>query len=489
MKDNNSSAFTSNAWMAQQSAWEMTADLWESPLYIRDKGEKYLEKFAKENNLKYEARRLRSVPRNKFRESIETMAGMVFKADPAPEKVPDALKDLFTDIDAEGNSLHAFCITSFEKFLRDGGGAILVNATMLSDAAKEKAQNGEQLTAADRQGDRPFLNFIEARQIINHRYQKVNGVDVLMQVTIAFTEIEPDGEFGEIEVQKQLVLRPGEYIIYRQTDKDEWTVQESGGTGLNEIALVPLAPFGTPPPMLDMAMLTIKHYNMLSDFDEWVHYTCSPRQVLKFDNDSDAMKYGEVNQAVNVGMKIYGQYAEAFYLQPTADGMDVAKERIADVAAEIAGIGVGMLQPSQVAPKSATEVLDTAGQRQSKLARYAREFENSLEKAFYFIAEYHNIINGGSKIDLDAAEDIDVRLKMDFDKLTYDTDRIAFLKDLLMSGDLSHTTFYEMLPNFIEMPQGWTAEKERQRLSGEEPVIEAQQFAGEDVIEERVEKI
>ncbi len=482
----NDSSFKSSAWLSQITAWTMTADLWQSPLFIREQGDVYLEKFPKENVGKYEKRLARSVPRNKFRESIETMAGMVFKDDPAPQDIPDALSELFTDIDACGNSLHSFLLTAFERYLRDGGGAIWVDATPLSDTAKTKAEAEIAITAADRMGDRPFWSFVEARQIINHRYKKINGVDVLSQVTIQVDETEPDGEFGEIAVTRHYILRRGSFEVRRYNAKDKEFVIEpdkGGNTGLTEIPLVPLAPFGTPPPMLDLAMLTIDYYNQMSDFRNWCHTACVPRQVIQLADESDATKYKSLNQSAEVGLILFGESAKAYYLEVSGAGLELAKANIADTATEMAAIGVGMLAPSEVAPKSATEVLDTAGQRQSKLARFAREFENSVEKAFYFTAEYLKNINGAASIDLDTAEDVSLKLRMDFDRLTFTPERMQIFKDLMANGDFSRETFFEILAKSEDMPEDWTPELELKRLKDEEatltPVLNARMMPNE----------
>lgn len=470
------SDFKSKAWQSQQSAWALTSDLWQSPLYIREQKTKYLEQFKKEKSEKYEERLGRSVPRNKFRESIETMAGMVFKDNPAPQDAPTALADLFTDIDACGNSLHSFLLNGFEKYLRDGGGAILVDATPLSPAAREKVANNEPLTGEDRKDDRPFWVFIEAKQIINARYEKIGGIDTLTQVTIETCETEPAGEFGEAEIKRHYILRRGEFEVrkYDESKKEFVTELDKGGsTGLTEIPLVPLAPFGSPPPLLELAMLTIQHYNKKSDFDNWCHIACVPRQVIKLKDDQDAAKYKELNQSADVGLIIFGEHADAKYLEVTGAGLDIAKQSIDDVLSEMSAIGVGMLVPSDMSPKSATEVVDTAGQRQSKLARFARDFENCVEKAFYHTAEYLKIIRGSAAVDLNQAENTSLKLKMDFDRLTFSPDQMAIARELLANGDLSHETFFEMLPNVIDMPKGWTPEIEKQRLSSDEPVINA----------------
>ena len=132
-----------------------------------------------------------------------------------------------------------------------------------------------------------------------------------------------------------------------------------------------------------------------------------------------------------------------------------------------------MLSPSDVAPKSATEVVDTAGQRQSKLAYFAREFENCVEKAFYFTLKILQQI-GGAAVDLTQAEGTTLKLKMDFDRLTFTPERLQVFKDLLANGDMSRMTFWELVEKSEDMPEDWTPELEIQRLDEEDTKLTQQ---------------
>ena len=471
----NSSDYKSAAWRSQMTAYKLVSDLWKSPLYIRDTGQTYLEKFKNEKPEKYQERLGRSVPQNKFRESIETMAGMAFKDDPAPQDIPEPLSNLFTDIDACGNSLHSFCLTSFEKYLRDGGGAIWVSSTPLKPESQKKIEDGQPLTAQDRYGDRPLWIFVEAAQIINHRFETVNGIERLAQVTIECIETEPAGDFGEKEVKRHYILRVGsvEVQVYDEVKKEYVTESDKGGpTGLSIVPLVPLAPFGTPPPLLNLAMMDVQYYNKESDFDDWCHNACVPERIYNFDSKEDAAEFSKtITNSASVTRGMWGQHAKAYFCEVSGEGMDIAERRLEAVAARMASIGVGMLAPSDVAPKSATEVLDTSGQRQSKLARYAREFENAVEKAFYITAEILNIIGGKNTIDLSTVEKSSLKLKMDFDRLTFTPEKLKLFQDLLASGDISRLTFFEILGKSQDMPQNWSPEEEEKRLTDEDRLL------------------
>lgn len=459
--DKNSSDFKSAAWTKQANAWQLTCDLWESPLYIREQREKYLEKFRKEKAEKYNERLNRSVFSNKFRETIETFAGMVFKADPSPKDAPKPIAELFTDIDGCGNSLHQFLLNAFEMFLRDGNAYIFVDAP-----PAPKLKEGQTPTGKDRENDRPFWILYTATQVINHRYETIGGREVLSQATIEEKTLAPDGEFGEKTVVRHRILRRGSYEVRVQNEKKEWIpdLDNPGGlTGLTEIPLVSIAEIGAVPMLLVLAMLNQQYYNKVSDFDSWCHMACVPRQVLKFDTIETAKEYLALTQSADTGLIIAGKDANAFYLEVKGSGLEIADQRNEQIKSEMAAIGVGLLAPSELAPKSATEVMDTAGQRQSKLARYAREFENAVEKAFYFTAEQWNVIRP-NLVNLGEAEKSALKLTMDFDRLTFNAEQMGIFERLNTAGKLSDLTFFELLQNVIDFPQGWTPEVETKRL-------------------------
>lgn len=480
---NNSPACKSSAWLNLAPSRKITSDLWGTALDIRNLSEEYLVKFKHESAEKYEERKNSSVFENEFRHSIETMAGMVFRTDPKPDELPDAIDVLMTDIDLCGNGFWSFALNAFEMFLRDGNGAIYVDAPPLKESAAKKVQAGQKLTRQDREGDRPFLVFYTASQIANQRFRQVGSREILTQVTLEEKTVEPDGAYGEKEVTRHRVLEIGSWKLLEQNqDTKEWTVEvDSGTTGLDIIPLVLLADIDTPPPMLTMAMLNVLLYNKQSDYDNICHLTCTPLRVQKYDSKEDAQAAAQMQKASpGVGIKVWGERGDVKYVEVAGTGMDRAEKRYQDVKGQIARIGVGMVAPSDMtAVRTATEVIDNAGQRQSKLSRMARNFENAMEKALFIMGEYINSIQGKNTVNLKTRsvanrddpnaepliEEVRMRLKIDYDRLTFSMDQIQFFSDLVDSGKLSLETFLRWLDQVMDMPPGFDVETEMKRIA------------------------
>lgn len=475
--DSNSSDFRAATWKKLQPSWKVTSDLWGSALDVREMGTEYLTQFNKEPQEKFKARLQRSVFTNDFRQSIETMAGMVFRTDPKPTGVHDEIEALLPDIDLCGNSFWSFNIDNFQKFLRDGNGFIYVDAPKVSGATAEKIAAGTRPTLRDRGNDRPYWVFYLASQVINYRYERIGSRDVLVQLTIQETVTVPDGGFGEKEVVQNRVLTPGAYEVFLQDPKTKkFTIPgDSGTTGLSEIPIVPIVrDMAAIPPLLTLALLNVLYYNQTSDYDDICHLVCAPLRVEKYDSKEDAEAAGKVQTASpGVGKKIWGQHAAISYVEVSGSGMERTRERSQDVKKEMAAIGVGMLAPSDIiGMRTATEVADNAGQRQSKLAKFAREWENAIEKALYFTAQYINSIKGPKTIDLQNAEEMTkMRLKIDYNRLTFSLEQLGFFNDLVDSGKLSLQTFLEWLPQVADMPQGFDPKIEMKRIAAVNEIV------------------
>jgi hypothetical protein len=468
--DVNSSEFKASTWKKLQPSWKITEDLWGSALDIRGLEGEYLPKFKKEPDEKYRHRLNNSVFSSDFRHAIETMAGMVFRTDPRPTGIGDEIDKLLTDIDMCGNSFWSFNLDNFQLFLRDGNGFILVDAPPLKKEVQAKVDAGEKPTLRDRQDDRPYLVYYKASQVINYRHERVGSRDVLVQLTIEETMTVPDGAFGEKTVVQHRILTPGAFKVLQQDDTKKFSiVQDEGTTGMDEIKIVPvIRDMAAAPPLLTLALFNILHYNQTSDYDSICHLVCTPREVRKFDSKEDAEAATKIQTASpGVGMKIWGEHAEVSYVEVSGSGMQLARERYQDVKKEMAAISVSMLAPTDIiGMRTATEVADTAGQRQSKLAKLAREWENAMEKALYFLAEYVNAIRGSKIIDLDDAEEMTkMRLKIDYNRLTFSLDQLHFFSDLVDSGKLSLQTFLEWLPQVADMPQGFDPGEEMRRIT------------------------
>lgn len=473
-KELDSPAFKSATWNELNDAWEVVQDLWQNPLKIRRLGKKYLDKFNQEPEDKFTFRVKQSVFENDFKLAIETMAGMVFRNNPAPQDLVTELDQIITDVDLRGNSFWAFCVSAFAKFLRDGNGYIMIDSPPLSDEMQAKIANGVSITKQDRKNDRPWWVFYEANQLINHRIERIDNEEKFVQATFIEKMMKPAGKFGESEVIYHKVCTPGKIDIYRVDDKEELILDKSIATNLDFVPIIPLSEIGTEPFLLELAMLCVQMYNKKSDLDNITHLVCTPLLLQTFDSEQDAKAAKALHTASpGVGRKVWGEHADMKYVEVSGSGLDFARQRVKDGEDKIAVVGAGMVAPSDVIQtRTATEVADTAGQRQSKLSFLAHIFANSLEKLLYMTAEYINEIQGKNTINLNEAEaKTRLKLKIDFGRLTFSLEQMRFFSDLVDRGVLTKETYLKWLSGQVDFPEGFDLDEELEALKKENTLI------------------
>jgi hypothetical protein len=143
---------------------------------------------------------------------------------------------------------------------------------VLVDAPPVIAANGtDQPTLADQieQGARPYCVHVLADQLISWSSESIGGVQQLTEARIKECTHEKDGEWGQIEVERIRVLRPGYFAIYRKVKEGEqagqYLLEEEGLTSLKFIPLVAIYSnrtgfFEGEPPLQSLADLNLEHW-------------------------------------------------------------------------------------------------------------------------------------------------------------------------------------------------------------------------------------
>lgn len=455
-------------------AWKIVGDVWRGALSLRNEGANYLLQFPREPKDAYDERKKwRSVFFDQLKRTIKGFAGMVFAENPAPTDAPKPILDLFNDIDLCGNDFNTFLLNSFEKYLRDGNGFFLATSPPLSEKNKSRLENGRQLTAADRKNDRAYGVFFTASQCINHRFENINGREVLTQITIEEKTIEKKGEFGETCVIRHRIFRRGSFEVRRFADEaklqaNDFTTEDSGTTSFEDIPIVPITEIGSEPPFLGIALLNILHYNKSSDFDDHCHKINNPQYVFYYDSIEDAQKSKEITLGNNNALVFWGERARAEILEVAGNGAEVTTNRIKDIESQMARLGLEKLAPmSDGQAKTATEIDSDNIQSQSELAMLTRKFENAVEQFIYFLGVQANSIVPNS-VNLAELEKGKVKLNIAYDKLTLSIAEMEYVRNAVKDKLLSNETYLEILPTMLRtLPEEWTKEIELERLRKE----------------------
>lgn len=458
-----------SAYLAMAPAWKRAGDVYGGVQSVR-RGE-YLTKFTRESPDDHKARKDATEFYNVTGRTIDAVVGTVCTMDIVPAEAPPALAEMFADIDLCGNDLASFLRDTFTNAVRDGHSFIFVDGP----PPIERTEDGPPITGADVADRRPFWVNYKASQLINWQCDIKGGRLVFSQMTFEETTKEKDGGYGEKEVTRYRVLRPGSFSLYeKQEDKDELVIiHENVSTGRDTIPVAVVygrrtAPLESVPPFLDLLETNIVHYNSQSVLREALKYVV-PMPVFTLEKKEDAEDFKKLTMAANRSIVMWGQNVKAEYLELKGQSVEELRTDIATLEVRMAKLGIEKFAPTeQGTTKTATEVGSDNRKELSEISVMAANLENAVEQAFYFTAEVNNAIKGSSSpINLSETERSKLKLNIDYDKLTYSLDQLQFLNSLVDSGRLSLQSFLEMLPRVTSLPKGYDPETEVKRILDE----------------------
>jgi len=463
--------------------WELVCDLNGGIRALLKRDSRYLPIEPAEDTQKdYLSRRRRAVLFNIFTRTLAGLVGMVFRTEPklgadVPEMIRGreeakgitALEGWAENIDLQGAHWTVFAKELFTDAMRDGHTFIYVDMP-------PKLPPGA--TRADEQaaGRRPYWIGYSAAQALNWRssqeYRLINfqngattristGRQMLYQITFEECSTEPDGEYGEKDVKRYRVLRPGYWELWEEVDVDTKKEYVLVGEGESSLSKIPIAVvYGrktgmltSKPPLLDLAHINIAHFQKYSDYSEGLRM-CIPQFCLK---GVDATK--DIAVIGHHTFHVVRPDGDVWFAEPTGAGLEPQRKDIQDLEAQMARLGLAIMSPnSQAQPqKTATEVFANHIETDSDLATAARSLKDGLELALTFTAQYSDPIatSGGS------VEGLEI------DQLTLNAQEMQAYSGMQAAGQFSLQTFWEVLGRAGRLPENFDPEVEEQRINDE----------------------
>lgn len=464
-QEKNSPATPGKAHERQKEAVEIVRDVYEGTLRMREKGAKYLPRFPKETTGDYERRRKKAVLYNATRRTVEGLTGMVFRKDPQlSEDVPSEIEEHTDNIDLAGRSLDVFARDFFEASLLDGHAHIFVDY--------QRTDDSEIRTLADEQqmGVRPYWVMLEKQDVLSWRTRSVNGRPVLTQLVWRETIVRPDGEFGEEEVTRYRVYQrvaaedEGTGEVRAAVEWQIWEEKEDGEvvpveSGLMDIPVIPLATGYTnrtgflesDPPLLDLALENVRHYQARSDRAHVLHFASVPIPFFS-GVEMDELKWGP-NHAISTE----NEQAAAQILEPSGNGLEEGRLELQDIEQRMAALGLAMLQRDTRAAETAEARRIEKSETDSSLSAAARGLEGALEEAL----SYHALW-----MDREDADGGSASVNRDFESQMLDPQMVTTLSGLVGRGQLSVETMWDILERGEILPDDFDPDMERDRLMG-----------------------
>lgn len=387
-----------------QAAAEMTDDIEyvrdvaKGTRHLRSLGTKYLPREEAETDRAYTIRLSRALLIQFFGRAVNALVGLVFKEEPQlGDDVPEIMRGTeatgeaaakegqLENCDLAGTHWTVFAKELFKDAMQDGHSFLL---TEMPPSLGENATKADD-AAANR---RPYWVRYKADQAINWR---IDGRGKLEQVTFEECSMEPDGEYGEEEVTRYRVLRPGSWELYRVVKdgqgKDMVVADPDspgGDTSLSEIPVSVcygryLAPMVSNPPLLDLAVTNIAHYNEASDVSIYRHLVGRP--VWWAAGRDTTKKAPVLSPYTIIDVKEGGSLGVA---ESSGAALGDARLALKDMEEHMGMLGLQMLAEQTAGDKTATEERGDQIRELSELATAAQSLKDCLEQGLKFWAQY-----------------------------------------------------------------------------------------------------
>lgn len=414
-------ASPSSAYLRMAPRWRMIDVLLGGTEAMRAAGEEFLPQYDNESNKNYQSRLQRATLLNMTEQTLDTLAGKPFReAIVLDEDVPPQIEDLAEDVDMQGNNLQAFARSWFREAWAKGFSHVLVEHPTPEAKTDAEGEQRPRTLADDRaEGLRPYWVHVKPECLIAAYSAVVLGQEVLTHVRILEKSVERVG-WEEVEVVRVRVLEPGTWQVWAPNEKgDEWHIESEGATSLDYIPLVTFyagkrtSLMECKPPLTDLAHLNVAHWQSSSD----------QRNVLTVSRFPILAASGvPADQKVNIGPNNFltteAPEGKWYYVEHTGAAIAAGQTDLSSLEDQMATYGAEYMRKKPGDETATGRALDAA-ESSSYLAATVRDFQDCIELAMQYTADWLGLEEGGSAkvnadVDLseaDAAE-LDALLKM-----------------------------------------------------------------------------
>lgn len=425
---------------------------------MRAAGKLYLPQEAAETDQAYRVRLARTFLYNGFKRAIRSLRGKVLAK---PIQLGDGASgqaELWAhDIDSEGRDLTAFCFDVFESALVRGVSYILVDYP--------RVPPGSTLADERSMGARPYWIHVYPENLIGWRIERTGGQRRLVQARIRECVTEPDGEWGEQEIEQVRVLEPGGARIYRKTQRDngveEWVIVDEYPVSLDFIPLVPVYTGRTgdmeaAPPLADLAEKNLEHWQSASDQRHILHVARVPILFGKGWPDDEPVTIGP-----NSLVKASSDGADLRYVEHSGAAIGAGEVDLERIQEQMTLLSLEPMLPRTGDATATARALDQA-EANSALQAWAANLQDALELAFFYAHRW-----------IGQADETPVLVNDDFGLSVQDGQDIEALIKLRMAGDLSRESLWHELKRRGVLDDDMVPEEEMGRIEEEGPALGA----------------
>lgn len=394
-------ATPSMAYTAMASRWGLVNALLGGTEAMRAAGEDLLPKHQEESDQSHARRLAGATLLNMTEITLDMLAGKPF-SDPVrlAQDAPEAHKQWSEDVDLQGNNLDVFARRWFRDGMAKGLSHVLVEMPR-----KQEREDGQPRTLADdrAQNIRPYLVHVPAESVTFMSGTMVDGREVLDHVRIAETEVTRDG-WAEKLTQRIRVLEPGRVEIWELTKaarKEEWRKVDEWETDLDYI---PLVTFYTgrealgmaKPPLLDLAYMNVRHWQLDADLNNIVSVACFPMLAMSgVDGSEGEGEGGLMRLGPNQILATRSEQGKFYYVEHTGAAVETGEKKLRHMEEQMAAYGAQFLRSKPGDLKATVRALDSA-EALSQLQATTLTFRDSLEQVLKVMSDWGDVSDSPS---------------------------------------------------------------------------------------------
>ena len=421
---------------------------------MRKSGGIYLPQFEGETDKSYHFRKETSVLFNGFKKTVNDITGRIFERPVAlSEDAPERFQEWAGDIDMERRDLSIFAHDLLRSGIAHGIQYLMVDAPPKSE--------GQTVADDVAQNIRPYLISIDPMDVLGFRVEKIANKPVLVQIRIMESVVEPDGEFGQAEIEQIRVLDRLPYGVeirlFRKTGaKKQW--QQFGPTTMSGLPEITITAFYTnrksflkgEPFLDDLADLNIAHWQSQSDQRSILHFARVPilfASGISMDTDLKISAASLTRSEDPQGDMKFVEHSGAAIAAGAADLKHL------EFMMEVLGLQTLV---ETIGIQTATGEMRQDKKENTRLAMIADNLQAALERCFHWMGDYAGIEFTGS-----------VMVHKEFAPMDMSPQIFQTLLTAVTSGNISRKTFWEELARRGVFGDDFVIDDEQDRIDNE----------------------
>ena len=390
-------------YLTRQSQWKVMRDCIEGSDAVKAAREEYLPKAPGKSKIESERRYAsflkRAVYVNFTGQALDIMHGMIFRRSPAIQ-APDNFIDsgALGNIDNRGDNLYQFLSDCVRDVMATGFGGILLDMPA--------APEGLTVEEAEKMGIRPHLKYYKAEDIDFWRFDNFNGVERLSLVKLR-ERVDRGSMFVHSYETRYRVLAINEKGEYYQTVYDP--VKDANGKVVeytetvipitvngNPIEYIPfvMLPFGEPeqPPLYNLAVLNIAHYQSTADFKNGVHISTLGTGWITGHEAKEDEEHKEQNESITLGDDVFLMIpepeAKVGKIEFAGEGLVHSEKDIDKIESQMAGLFLKDIAPDKKTSETAESAYVHRAGENARLATLARNISVKVTQILQWFMEW-----------------------------------------------------------------------------------------------------